>query len=588
MDSKEAAARVAYSLGNDYKARKEAFVANLNGSSITEINNVTLVVPAAILLWSTLQRRESFFTPYNAPALTLDFFLNVCAVLLNFTIASSTSTSWVLTAAFTAAAVLLPQLLTATQLAANGSTKQEKVTRSKDRKDKKPYAKPKTASTELPYRQLVSRPFLTHYRGTMMVVTVIAILAVDFPAFPRRFAKVETWGTSLMDLGVGSFVFAAGVVSARELFKAKSDAPVFPLRLIYSFRHSIPLLILGTIRFLSVKGVDYAEHVTEYGVHWNFFFTLGCLPPFVTLIDALPIHGRDASHAIIGLLISAIYEYLLNNTRLLAFILTAPRIDLLSQNREGVFSFIGYLVIYLKGRSTGRAVLPLGKSPFSEQTYKALGKKWDAVSDDRIRIIITLLSDTLFNTTIYFISTRFSIGFGIPGFNIRPSRRLANLPYVFWICAYNTFQILVFAVIEASGPDVSYSKPVTPSKQPNGIAPQTPVNGPTQANPQNGMKTRSQNTSSAAQSNPQPSPSNQTPEPDSEAPPRTTSPILSAFNSNGLAIFLIANLLTGVVNLSINTLDASNAKAIVMLLAYAGTVTAVALGLDHYGIRLKL
>lgn len=43
-----------------------------------------------------------------------------------------------------------------------------------------------------------NQPFLTVYRAHMMLMTVVCILAVDFPAFPREFAKCETWGTSLV------------------------------------------------------------------------------------------------------------------------------------------------------------------------------------------------------------------------------------------------------------------------------------------------------------------------------------------------------------------------------------------------------
>lgn len=53
------------------------------------------------------------------------------------------------------------------------------------------------------------RDFVTLYRSQMMLLTVLSILAVDFPAFPRKFAKTETTGISL----VCSLVFSLACLS---------------------------------------------------------------------------------------------------------------------------------------------------------------------------------------------------------------------------------------------------------------------------------------------------------------------------------------------------------------------------------------
>jgi phosphatidylinositol glycan class W len=72
-----------------------------------------------------------------------------------------------------------------------------------------------------------------------------------------------------MDIRVKSFIFLARVVVARLILKEKLAGKLTPFstRLYRSIRHSLPLLGLGFIRLYSVKGLDYAEHVTEYRVY---------------------------------------------------------------------------------------------------------------------------------------------------------------------------------------------------------------------------------------------------------------------------------------------------------------------------------
>jgi phosphatidylinositol glycan class W len=49
-----------------------------------------------------------------------------------------------------------------------------------------------------PHMVLSPVPYLTIYRSHMILMTIIAILAVDFPVFPRYLAKCESFGVSLV------------------------------------------------------------------------------------------------------------------------------------------------------------------------------------------------------------------------------------------------------------------------------------------------------------------------------------------------------------------------------------------------------
>ncbi len=75
---------------------------------------------------------------------------------------------------------------------------------------------------------------------------------------------------------------------------------------------------------------------------------------------------------------------------------------------------------------------------------------------------------------------------------------------------------------------------------------------------------------------------------DKENYDQATSKVLGAFNRNGLAIFLLANLLTGLVNLTIPTLDIKDPLALGILLGYGSILTSVALLLDMYNINIKM
>jgi phosphatidylinositol glycan class W len=299
-------------------------------------------------------------------------------------------------------------------------------------------------------------------------------------------------------------------------------------------RHSAPLFILGFIRLYSVKGLDYAEHVTEYGVHWNFFFTLALLPPFTEVSDTIT-RRLSISYEVLAITLAATYEILLNNTRLLSYILISPRgPDLLSKNREGVFSFVGYLAIFLAGRGAGLPLVQFNIDRISTKPNPKLrpsASPAETTHRERYFVLKNLLLGSLVYVALYLFST------SLYTFNLTISRRVANLPYVLWVVAFNTAQIFLFGAVENWGPEFLYVSSSAEEKD----------------------KLR-----------------------------HATSRILRVFNNNGLVVFLVANLLTGLVNLSLNTLDMPPAGAMGVLVGYAILVTGVAMGLDSWGIKIKL
>ncbi|XP_014369023.2 uncharacterized protein At4g17910 [Papilio machaon] len=182
----------------------------------------------------------------------------------------------------------------------------------------------------------VSTKTITFLRGLTYLITVFCILAVDFKDFPRYLAKTERYGYSLMDTGVGLFVIMSGLVH-----KDVSGGNWYSI-ILSNAKFLTVLISLGVVRFVSIKQLDYHEHVTEYGVHWNFFFTLAVCK----LVSSIILYYSNkplllSSLTLIfheGLLYFGLQDWVFGEN---------DRESLIDANREGIVSSLGYVSIYL-------------------------------------------------------------------------------------------------------------------------------------------------------------------------------------------------------------------------------------------------
>ncbi|KAI8881525.1 GWT1-domain-containing protein [Backusella circina FSU 941] len=451
---------------DEYRLAKEAHVSNCTGGSIAEINILCGSLVSSHLLWCSLVK-AGYIKPASYFA---EFAIYVLPALFCTTLASE-YVNWV-TFGLALMGFLIP-------------TKTQQVHEKEN---------------------VQFKSYLTVYRAGTMILTCIAILAVDFQVFPRRFAKVETFGTSLMDVGVGSFVFSSGIVASRAYIKRQR--PTVLMAVFQAIRSAFPVLVLGFARLFLTKSVNYQEHNSEYGLHWNFFFTLGFLPPFVTLLGFL---RRFLPFSILAFLIAAGYQTALC-LGLQTWILEAARVDLITANKEGICSFLGYLSIFLFGLECGTIVFQ------------------DAISASKLSRILNISQQPIIKQTalqLYVYSGALWVLFYgwiylSPDYYV--SRRMANLPYIFWVVAFNVTLLASIVFIE------SY----------RGVGNRGPA-------------------------------------------------LLDSININGLVVFLVANVLTGAVNLSMQTLYMTDNAAMMVNLVYISIVTAVAWHLwRSFSLRIKL
>jgi hypothetical protein len=111
------------------------------------------------------------------------------------------------------------------------------------------------------------------------------------------------------------------------------------------------VLLLGIGRIIILKVLNYQEHVSEYGVHWNFFVTLFCIWNITDILHRLIRRSVLPWLAIIMLML---YQFFLLKTPLTDFIFGASRKNFIYANREGILSLFGYIPMYLLAETFAR------------------------------------------------------------------------------------------------------------------------------------------------------------------------------------------------------------------------------------------
>ncbi|KAI7959071.1 hypothetical protein MJO28_002862 [Puccinia striiformis f. sp. tritici] len=76
------------------------------------------------------------------------------------------------------------------------------------------------------------QPFLTVYRAQLILLTALLILAADFKIFPRKFAKTESWGISLI------IFFLKTTIRIRKLLVDGCRCRLFPFLAWFDIRPS--------------------------------------------------------------------------------------------------------------------------------------------------------------------------------------------------------------------------------------------------------------------------------------------------------------------------------------------------------------
>ncbi|KAH8870115.1 Phosphatidylinositol-glycan biosynthesis class W protein [Schistosoma japonicum] len=291
---------------------------------------------------------------------------------------------------------------------------------------------------------------VAYLRSTIYMITCIMIYAIDLPVCPRRLAKSELNGLGLMDIGTGLFIVASSISGSKVIWFMNiygKSKRFFNCAL----NSVVPCLVLGILRTLFIRASNYHQSITEYGVHWNFFYTIAIIRA-ISLIATTqnPISSYLLRFSIkrqtqlwyvvcsICLLLTEFSPILICpkyfqpkwqfNSTTLSYINKNRSTSLWLANFEGIISIFGYASIYFWGLGSSLLV----RSYLSTEVNNNVNEKSS--------IKKSLPNISLFNILIIggiMIICSFSCLYALGGSEMI-SRRFANSNYVLCIIFLKT------------------------------------------------------------------------------------------------------------------------------------------------------
>uniref|UniRef100_A0A0K8VUD8 Phosphatidylinositol-glycan biosynthesis class W protein n=1 Tax=Bactrocera latifrons TaxID=174628 RepID=A0A0K8VUD8_BACLA len=268
----------------------------------------------------------------------------------------------------------------------------------------------------------------------------------------------------------------------------------------------LPLLFLGLSRTLIILHINYNQDVHEYGQHLNAFFTLGLTKLLGSSLSGLVKSG--SAHVATGAAIAVIHEFSLQFF-ISQFVMDAhiPRDAFVPANREGIFSLPGFVVIYLISIVIGQAL----RVSDGLVSYKVLLNKLLAFGLASIGLWLCVISCI---------------------FTISIARVTCNLGYILWILAIALTMIFISMLVFHLVLNISWS--TRDSKTTDETYTKTaPLLGSASTSDANVLPT-----------------------------------LVEAVNKNGLTFFLLANVLTGFVNMFLEPSERYDNESIFILTIY--------------------